>query len=154
MSMYPNCIYHVFQAARNCSELLEIIPLTAVTSLKMEENKMCIMLDNVALSLFRKPLKENNKWRVSYLSGLNFTENKRGFPYYSLKEPIILPVTYLASKQRRLLHTWYAKMPHSSNTQIRTFKSQRSIKMELEQNPTLMSKIKKWLGLSSNLHAV
>lgn len=118
---------------------------------------MCVMLDNVALSLkktCRKPLEENNKWRMSYLSGLSFTENKQGFPYHSPKEPIILPVTHLASKQRRLLHMWYAKTPHSSNMQIRTFKSQRNIKMELERNPTLMSRIKKWLGLSSALHVV
>lgn len=120
----------------------------------MKKSKVCVTLDNVALNSFRKPFEENNKWRMSYLSGLNFTENKRGFPYHSLKEPIILSVTHLTSRQCRLLHTWYAKMPHSSDMQIRKFKSQRSIKMELDQNPTVMSRIKKWLGLSSNLHVV
>lgn len=113
------------------------------------------MLDNIAVNVLKRPLKENNKWRVSYLSGLNFAENKRDFPYYSLKDPIILPVIHVPLKQqRRLLRTWYAKTPHDYNMQIRTFKSQRSIKMELEQNPTLISRIKKWLGLSSNLHVV
>lgn len=120
----------------------------------MKKNKMCIMLDDTTFSLFRRPLEKNNKWKISYLSGLNFTENKQGFPYHSLKEPIILPVTYFASRQRRLLHTWYAKTPHNSDMQIREFKSQRNIKMELDRNPTIMSRIKKWLGLSSNLHVV
>ncbi|XP_032671789.1 ATP-dependent zinc metalloprotease YME1L [Odontomachus brunneus] len=140
------------EAARNCSQLQEIIPLTVLTPLRMKKNKVCITLDNVALSSFRKPSKENNKWRMSYLSGLNFTENKRGFPHHSLKESIVLPVMHLTSKQCRLLHTWYAKTPYNNVMQIRKFKSQRNIKMELDRNPTVMSRIKKWLGLSSNLH--
>jgi len=112
------------------------------------------MLDNVAISVFRRPLEENNKWRVSYLSGLNFAENKRDFPCSSFTEPIILPVIYLASKQQhRLLHTWYGKKLHNYMP-IRTFKSQRNIKIELEQNPPFMSRIKKWLGLSSNIQVV
>lgn len=119
----------------------------------MKENKVYVMLDNIAINVLRRPLKENNKWRVSYISGLNFAENKQGFPCYSLTGPIILPVVHLASKQQcRLLHTWYTKTSHDYNMQIRTFKSQRSIKTELEQNPTLISRVKKWLGLSSNLH--
>ncbi|XP_011136885.1 ATP-dependent zinc metalloprotease YME1 homolog [Harpegnathos saltator] len=136
------------EATRSCSQMLEVVPLTTLTSLKIKGNRMCIMLDNVALNLFRRPLEENNKWKMSYLSGLSFTANKQGFPNHSLQKPIILSVTHLASKQRRLLHTWYAKTPHN-NTQIRTFKSQRSIKMELEQNPTFISRIKKWLGLTN-----
>ncbi|XP_014478773.1 PREDICTED: ATP-dependent zinc metalloprotease YME1 homolog [Dinoponera quadriceps] len=146
------CPNSLEEATKNCSQLLEIIPLTALTPLKMKENKVCVLLDNAALSLFRRPLEENNKWKVSYLSGLSFTENKQGFLYHPLKEPIVLPVTHLASKQRRLLHTWYVKTSHCSDMQIRTFKSQRSIKMELERNPTVISRIKKWLGLSSNFH--
>lgn len=115
---------------------------------------MCIILDNVAISVLRRPLEGNNKWRVSYLSGLSFAENKRDFPCCSLTESDILPLINLASvQQHRLLHTWYAKTLHS-HIPIRTFKSQRSLKMELEQNPTFVSRIKKWLGLSSNLHVV
>lgn len=116
---------------------------------------MCVMLDDIAINILKRPLRENNKWRISYLSGLNFAENKRDYPYYSMREPITLPIFHLPSKrQRRLLRTWYAKTSHGHNMQIRTFKSQRSIKMEIEQNPTLVSRIKKWLGLSSNLHLV
>lgn len=112
------------------------------------------MLDYVAVNIFRRPLEENNKWKVSYLSGLSFAENRRGFPCSSFTEPIIVPVIYLPSKQQhRLLHTWYGKKLHN-HMPVRTFKSQRNIKMELEQNPPIMNRIKKWLGLSSNVQVV
>jgi len=114
-----------------------------------------MILNNTAITVFRKHLGENNKWRVSYLSGLSFAENKQGFPCSPLSEPIILPAIHLASKQqRRLLHSWHVKALRNHNIPIRTFKSQRSIKMELEQNPTFMSRLKKWLGLSSNFQMV
>ncbi|XP_011873836.1 PREDICTED: ATP-dependent zinc metalloprotease YME1 homolog isoform X2 [Vollenhovia emeryi] len=117
----------------------------------MKDNKVCLMLDNVAVSVLREPLEKNNKWKVSYLSGLSFAENKRDFPCSLFTEPIILPVIHLANRQQhRLLHTWYSKKLHS-HMPIRTFKSQRNIKMELEQNPPFMNRIKKWLGLSPNV---
>lgn len=128
--------------------------LRASSLLRMKKNKVCVILDNITISVLGRPLEENNKWRVSYLSGLSFAENKRDFPCSSLTEPVILPVINLTSRQQhRLLHTWYAKTLHN-HMPIRTFKSQRSLKMELEQNPTLTSRIKKWLGLSSNLNVV
>lgn len=120
----------------------------------MKENNVCVILDHIIVNVCRRSLEENNKWKVSYLSGLSFTENKRGFPCCSLTEPIILPVLHLTRPQHRLLHTWYTKTSYNHNMQIRKFKSQRSIKMELEQNPTFMSRLKGWLGLSSNLHSV
>ncbi|XP_012230765.1 ATP-dependent zinc metalloprotease YME1L [Linepithema humile] len=139
------------EAAKNCTELPKM-NLSASNALRMKKNKVCVILDDITISVFRRPLEEN-KWRVSYLSGLSFAENKRDFPCSSLTEPVILPVINLASsrQQHRLLHTWYAKTLHN-HMPIRTFKSQRSLKMELEQNPTLVSRIKKWLGLSSNLN--
>ncbi|KAL0126043.1 hypothetical protein PUN28_004855 [Cardiocondyla obscurior] len=137
------------EATRNCTELPEI-NLNTSNVLRMKDNKVCLMLDNVAISLFRRPLEEN-KWKVSYLSGLSFAENKRDFPCSSFTEPIILPVIHLASEQQhRLLHTWYSKKLYN-HMPIRTFKSQRNIKLELEQNPPLINRIKKWLGLSSNI---
>ncbi|XP_072755645.1 ATP-dependent zinc metalloprotease YME1L isoform X1 [Anoplolepis gracilipes] len=139
------------EAAKSCTELLEM-NLNASSALTMKNNKVCVMLDDLAIGIFRRSLEEN-KWKVSYVSGLSFADNKRGFPYSSITEPIILPVIHLTSKQHcRLLHTWYAKALQN-HMPIRTFKSQRSIKLELDQNPTFMSRIKKWLGLSSNLHA-
>lgn len=114
---------------------------------------MCTMLDNIAISVLKKPLDETNKWRVSYLSGLSFAENKRGFPSSLLTEPIILSAM-TSKQQHRLLHTWHGKVLRSCNIPIRTFKSQRSIKMELEQNPTFTNRLKKWLGLSSTLQTV
>ncbi|XP_011645154.1 ATP-dependent zinc metalloprotease YME1 homolog isoform X3 [Pogonomyrmex barbatus] len=116
----------------------------------MKDNKICLMLDNVAIGIFRRPLEEN-KWRVSYLSGLSFAENRRDFPCSSFTEPIILPVIHLVSNQQyKLLHTWYGKKLHNYMP-IRTFKSQRHVKKELEQNPSFMNRLKNWLGLSSNL---
>ncbi|EFN70595.1 Protein YME1-like protein [Camponotus floridanus] len=141
------------EAAKNCidNELLEM-NLNISSLLTMKNNKVCVMLDDLAMSIFKRSLEENNKWKVSYLSGLSFADNKRGFPYSSLTEPISLPVIHLASKQHhRLLYTWYTKALQN-HMPIRTFKSQRSIKLELQQNPTFMNRIKKWLGLSSNLH--
>lgn len=138
------------EAAKNCTELPKM-NLSASSTL-MKENRMSIILDDIAFSVFRRPMEKNNKWRVSYLSGLSFAENKRDFPCSSLTEPIILPVINLTSEQQhRLLHTWYAKTLHN-HMSIRMIQTQRSLKMELEQNPTLTSKIKKWLGLSSNLN--
>ncbi|XP_025988099.1 ATP-dependent zinc metalloprotease YME1L [Solenopsis invicta] len=145
--IYPGSLE---EAARNCTELPDV-NLSTLNGLQMKNNKACLMLDNIAVSVFRKSLQENNKWKVSYLSGLSFAENKQDFPCSSFTEPIILPVIYLTSKQQhRLLHTWYCKKLHN-HTSIRTFKSQRNIKIELEQNPPLMSRLKKWLGLSSNV---
>ncbi|XP_026828195.1 ATP-dependent zinc metalloprotease YME1 homolog isoform X2 [Ooceraea biroi] len=140
------------EAARNCTELPEI-SLNALSMLRLKEDKVCMMLDDIAVSILGKPLNETNKWRVSYLSGLSFTENKQGFSCSPLMEPIILPAIHLASKQqRKLLHTWHVKaLRNHSHVPIRTFKSQRSIKMELEQNRPFMSRLKKWLGLSSNV---
>ncbi|CAL1678113.1 unnamed protein product [Lasius platythorax] len=139
------------ETAKNCTELLEM-NLNVSNALTMKNNKVCVILDDLAISVFRRSLEENNKWKVSYISGLSFADNKRGFLCSTLTEPIILPVIHLTSKQQcRLLHTWYAKALQN-HMPIRTFKSQRSIKMELEENPTFMSRIKKWLGLSSNLH--
>lgn len=138
------------EAVRNCTELPEI-NLNSSNVLRMKDNKVCLMLDNVAVSVFRRPLEKNNKWRVSYLSGLSFAENKRDFPCSAFTEPIILPVVHLASKQQqRLLHTWYGKKLHN-HMPIRTFKSQRNLKMELNQHPPFMNRLKKWLGLSSNI---
>lgn len=120
----------------------------------MKENKVYVILDNISSSVFRKPLEENSKWKVSYISGLTFNENKQGFPCSPLTEPVVLSVICLHSKQQhKLLHTWCAKTLHN-HMPIRTFKSQRSIKIELEQNPSLMNRVKKWLGLSSNIHMV
>ncbi|KAG5313567.1 YME1 metalloprotease, partial [Pseudoatta argentina] len=144
------CLDSFEEAARNCTELPEI-SLNTSNVLKMKDNKVCLILDSVAISVFRRPLEENNKWRVSYLSGLSFAENKRDFPCSMFTKPIILPVVHLATKQQhRLLHTWYGKKLHN-HMPIRTFKSQRTVKMELEQNPPFMSRIKKWFGLSSNI---
>ncbi|XP_011694970.1 PREDICTED: ATP-dependent zinc metalloprotease YME1 homolog [Wasmannia auropunctata] len=139
------------EAARNCTELPEI-NLNTLNVLRMKDNKVCLMLDNVAVRVFKRPLAEN-KWRVSYLSGLSFAENKRDFPCSSFTEPVILPVIHLASKQQhRLLHTWYGKKLQN-HMSIRTFKSQRNMKMELD-SPPFMSRLKKWLGLSSNIQVV
>ncbi|XP_011645152.1 ATP-dependent zinc metalloprotease YME1 homolog isoform X1 [Pogonomyrmex barbatus] len=137
------------EATRNCTELPEI-NLSTSNVLRMKDNKICLMLDNVAIGIFRRPLEEN-KWRVSYLSGLSFAENRRDFPCSSFTEPIILPVIHLVSNQQyKLLHTWYGKKLHNYMP-IRTFKSQRHVKKELEQNPSFMNRLKNWLGLSSNL---
>lgn len=142
--------------AKNCTELLEI-NLNTLNTLRLKENKICVILDNlVASSVHSKSLEEkNSKWKVSYVSGLTFDENKRGFLCSPLTEPIVLPAVHLVSRQQhRLLHTWYAKALRSHHMSIRTFKSQRSVKLELEQNPSFVNRVKKWLGLSSNVHMV
>ncbi|KAJ3660080.1 hypothetical protein Zmor_004550 [Zophobas morio] len=107
-----------------------------------------------------KQLTENhvfNNFKVSYVSSESFFENKHGFLENELKNP----VPTLIIKNRRSIHipqNFYQKLVYglrhenafTFDIQVRGFKTDRSIKAELQRNPTLGARIKSALGLSGS----
>lgn len=95
----------------------------------------------------------NLKWNASYISGTNFTENKQNFPCSQLTESIILPAIYLSSKQQyKLLHNLCNRTLSNYNVQVRSFKTERDIKVIYKRNPSVFTRMKEWFdsfGLSS-----
>lgn len=115
-----------------------------VTMLHTKKN-IWLILDQLSTRIFRKNVEENNKWKVSYVSGSNFTENKQRFPCAHLTEPIILPVIYLSSRQyHKTLCMFCTKNQFNYHVQIRNFKTKRNITVESERQPSRLSKFKKW----------
>ncbi|XP_033208293.1 ATP-dependent zinc metalloprotease YME1L isoform X2 [Belonocnema kinseyi] len=84
-----------------------------------------------------KRTRKRNKWNVSYISGASFAENKKGFPPQIADSMTIFSIKPVHGILRN---------PNIQNFQIRGFKSQRSIKSDLESNSTLGAKIMKWFG--------
>lgn len=94
---------------------------------------------------------------MSYVSNDSFFENKHGFSEKSLKNN--LP-TLLIQNNNGLIHVpnkFYKKLVSSLlndsycafNVQLRGFKTDRSVKAELQRNPHLVTRIKNAFGLSS-----
>lgn len=107
-----------------------------------KKNNVCLLLDEISMKVDKRKLEEN-KWKVSYVCGSSFTENKRGFPCAALTEPIILSTIHLSSKQHyRTLCTLCIKNPFNHHVQIRGFKTKRSLNEDLNSKQSFMSKFK------------
>ncbi|XP_076243376.1 ATP-dependent zinc metalloprotease YME1L isoform X2 [Calliopsis andreniformis] len=120
-----------------------------ITVLNVKKNNVCLVLDQISMKILHERLHENNKWKVSYISGSNFMENKQKFPCAQFTEPIILPAIYLSSKQcYKTLCTVYVKNPFNYHVQIRNFKTKRTINVELETKPWYISRFKKFFSNS------
>ncbi|XP_053981635.1 ATP-dependent zinc metalloprotease YME1L-like isoform X1 [Hylaeus volcanicus] len=128
-----------------------------ITPLDIKKNNVWVILDQLSARIFKRNIGVNNKWKVSYVSGANFTENKQRFPCAQLTEPIILPVIYLSSKQyHRTLCSLCVKNPFNYHVQIRSFKTKRNVSVELERQPSIISRFKKWIthSLETNTHGL
>ncbi|KAK2579787.1 hypothetical protein KPH14_012180 [Odynerus spinipes] len=143
------------EVMKNCADLsilkLNIQNIANVCGTKKDNT--WLILDRISLKTSKKSFMKHSKWNSLYISELNFTENKQNFPCSQLTEPIVLPAIYLSSKQQyRLFHNLCNKTPFSYNLQVRSFKTQRDIKVVHKRNPSLLTRFKEWLestGLAS-----
>lgn len=107
--------------------------------------------------LNHKSLKEKHFLNVSYVSSDSFDENKREGAYKNTEK---VP-TVLINKNRQFLfsNSFYQKLFHGLrhgnqfvfDIQVRNFKTDRSIKAELNRNPSVLSRIKNNLGVSNEI---
>nr|CAH7744737.1 unnamed protein product [Callosobruchus chinensis] len=98
-----------------------------------------------------------NDFKVSYVSNDSFFENKHGFSESDLKSNI--PTLIVRNNKKfHIPQSFYQRVVSgllidnkcTVNIQLRGFKTDRSIKAEIQRNPTLVSRIKNAMGVSSN----
>lgn len=129
------CYDSLLEAARNCDK-------SFLTTLNRS-------------SLFETQLL--SKYNTSYVSNNTFFENKHGFPEYNLNNEK-LSSTSLIIRRNAKFHIPYVfykglsdglrrENRFSFDIQIRGFKTDRNIKVELQRNPPLLSRIKSNLGM-------
>lgn len=97
------------------------------------------------------------KYRVSYRSNDSFFENRYGFSETCLhKEPV--PTVVVNQKNGvQLPQGFYQKLTKSLkqrnhftfDVQVRTFKTDRSVKAEMQRNPSLAARLKNALGFNA-----
>lgn len=134
-----------FQAASNCTEFpLERINLQNLgTALQVNRSEVLEILTEISRGTTPRFQSSHNKWRISYVSGDSFDENKRrGWNYRQ------------TSQQSRLLNNLCAVSPFRADTVIRGFKTERNVKAELERNPTFSGRARRWMGLSPTVYQV
>lgn len=97
-----------------------------------------------------------NNFKISYVSNESFFENKHGFSEKDLKNG----VPTIVIRDKKVLHVpfgFYQKLVsgilHSNhytfNIQFRGFKTERSVKAEIQRNPSLTTRVKHAFGLQS-----
>jgi ATP-dependent Zn protease len=106
-----------------------------------------------------KQLTENsflNNFKVSYVSQDSFFENKHGFSENDIKNAV--PTLIVRNKKNIYIpQNFYQKLVYSLrhenaftfDIQVRGFKTDRSVKAEMQRNPGLGARIKHALGLTS-----
>lgn len=90
---------------------------------------------------------KSNKWKVSYISGPTFEDNKRGFPNYLLSEPETISSINVYFRPNRGFCS-HNNLFNLQKSQARFFKTDRGIRAEIEKNPTLRMRVQKWLGVN------
>ncbi|XP_011305303.1 ATP-dependent zinc metalloprotease YME1L1 isoform X3 [Fopius arisanus] len=128
------CEESLLEAAKNCTELpLENLNIRAVSEasrlLKTDVQKVLKRVNRIPRTL-KDP---HDDWRISYISGASFSDNKQGLSY-----------TY------DLLHRniFILAVPTSRDILVRGFKTHRNVKAEIERNPSLFGRLRTWIGLS------
>ena len=105
------------------------------------------MLKQISTGKMIEIPKKSSKWKVSYISGQTFDDNKRGYPFTSLTESAIPPTkTNIFFKPRQRF-----RQNNLAGIQIRCFKTDRNIKAEFDRNPTLRTRVRRWFGLNENI---
>lgn len=97
-----------------------------------------------------------NKYKLSFVSSSSFFENKHGFQQSDLENSI--PTLILKNKNLYVPLGFYQKVVSgllkdnhcTFNIQLRGFKTDRSVKSELERNPPIFSRIKNVFGISNS----
>ncbi|XP_003699692.1 ATP-dependent zinc metalloprotease YME1L isoform X2 [Megachile rotundata] len=123
-----------------------------ITMFDMKTNNVFVIFDRSSMKNFKRHLEKENKWKISYISGFNFNENKEKVLCTQFTEQI-LPTMYLSSKKHhQTLCTLCVKNPFNYHVQIRGFKTRRSINMDLKKKTPLVEWLRKWLGDVSDAH--
>ncbi|XP_076379352.1 ATP-dependent zinc metalloprotease YME1L isoform X3 [Megalopta genalis] len=121
-----------------------------ITTLNTKKANVRVMLHKLSTKICKENLGEN-RWKTSYVSGSNFTENKHKFPCTEFTKPIIIPIVYLLSQQNCSTScTFCIRNPSNYHVQIRSFKTRRNVNRDLNTRPSFTSRIRKWLLHSSN----
>ncbi|XP_023024161.2 ATP-dependent zinc metalloprotease YME1L isoform X1 [Leptinotarsa decemlineata] len=97
-----------------------------------------------------------NKFKVSYVSNNSFFENKHGFSQNDLQKS--LPTLVVRNKKIDVPLGFYQKLVSgllsenrcSFHIQFRGFKTDRTIKAELQRNPSLTTRVKQVFGSSAS----
>nr|XP_023024162.1 ATP-dependent zinc metalloprotease YME1 homolog isoform X2 [Leptinotarsa decemlineata] len=97
-----------------------------------------------------------NKFKVSYVSNNSFFENKHGFSQNDLQKS--LPTLVVRNKKIDVPLGFYQKLVSgllsenrcSFHIQFRGFKTDRTIKAELQRNPSLTTRLKQVFGSSAS----
>ncbi|XP_043485680.1 ATP-dependent zinc metalloprotease YME1L [Polistes fuscatus] len=152
------CLDSFVEVAKNCKNLpilkLNVNNIANICGTK--NDNLWLILDNIFLKTSKKSLRIDSKWNVSYTSGTNFTENKRKFPCSELTQSMILPAIYLSfKKQYKPFHNVWNIIPSNCNVQVRSFKTERDIKVTYKRNPSVFTRMKEWFdsfGLASDSH--
>ncbi|XP_015110977.1 ATP-dependent zinc metalloprotease YME1L1 isoform X2 [Diachasma alloeum] len=128
------CEESLLEAVKNCTELpLENLNIRAISEasrlLKTDAQRVLKRVNRVSRAL-EDP---HDGWRISYVSGSSFSDNKRG-----------LSCTYDQLHRNVLL----LAIPTSRDILVRGFKTDRNVKTEIERNPSLFRRLRTWIGLS------
>ncbi|XP_015515862.1 ATP-dependent zinc metalloprotease YME1L [Neodiprion lecontei] len=137
------CCESLVEAARNCTELpvKKINPQYLGTVLQLNRNELLEILSKISNGTSARFKSDSNKWRISYTSGNSFDENKRiGLNYQQ--------------NPYRYRHNLCAMAPFYLNTITRGFKTEHNIKAELDRNPGLSARIRRWMGRSTTDYQV
>ncbi|XP_044589359.1 ATP-dependent zinc metalloprotease YME1L isoform X2 [Cotesia glomerata] len=143
------------EATKNLNELLwenmdlnKLLRLQPSQRLQKREIKKIVDKLNNTLYIIDKQLSidDKNHWKVSYTSGSNFADNKRGIISYSLPSEINTNFNCYYKKDATLLYHVPAIPGQYIST--RGFKTSRNITAERERNPSLAGRLKTWFGLS------
>lgn len=101
-----------------------------------------------SISKVSRPIDEHNGWKVSYVSGSSFTENKRGFPCSPLVQPIIFGALGHSGGIKHDKYGFFLSPIQANDILIRGFKTNRNVKAENNRNPTFAGRFRTWIGLS------
>lgn len=135
------------EVIKNCSNLpiLKLNTHNIANICGTKKDNIWILLDRISIKTTKKFSVKHSKLNAIYVSGLSFNENKQDFPCSQLVEPIVLPTIYLSSKkQHKLLHNLCNKTQFIYNVQVRSFKTQRDLKVIHKRNPSLFTRFKEW----------
>ena len=139
------CPESLDEAAKNCTELqLNSLAIESIAS----PPKIRRLLQEISVGTVARPLSKSDTWRVSYVSGSSFNDNKRASVCASLQEPIVLPVL-------RCTMTTNGRMPvFNREISTRGFKTDRNIKAEIKRNPSIFGRLRQWAGFSKSGYEV
>ncbi|XP_043279017.1 ATP-dependent zinc metalloprotease YME1L [Venturia canescens] len=113
------------------------------------------LLDEISVGRVKRPLNKCSIWNVSYVSGKCFADNKRDLSCSPISEPILLPVIKCSLERARntMRNDNFFIGPHSHRgISIRSFRTNRNIEAEMERNPTITARLRKWMGLTKATH--